>query len=138
MVERSEGISWVACASTAGTSPLNASLARQMLQALQQPALLNASSLSALCDAHGDLSLQSLRFHVDDIVYLQVQPTSILCSCPAAAVHAQCEHSTFLHSLRLPNFLSPPLMLGSVPESRKRTGRPKAAAAPPRKRRRAT
>lgn len=65
VVERGEGISWTACAITAGTSPLNASLVRQM----QQPALVNARGLPALLDADGHLSLQSLRFHVDDIVY---------------------------------------------------------------------
>jgi hypothetical protein len=135
-LQRCDDFSWVACASTASVSPLNRSLAQQVLRCLMQPTLLNSRCLPELFDAESNLSLQSVRFHFQDVVYLKVRPAAIHCSCAAAAMHSQCEHATFLRSLTLPNFPAPPLLLTNVPEARKRTGRRKTASAPPRKRRR--
>ena len=96
----------VACAATAATSPVNRSLAQGILRFLLQPTLLHANSLPQLFDDSGNLSLQALRFHFEDVVYVRARPTSLLCSCAAATMHAQCEHSTFLRSLALPTFPS--------------------------------
>lgn len=136
LVQQCSDHSWVACAATAATSPLNRSVAQSVLRLLMQPTLLSARSLPDLFDSSTNLSLQSFRVHFDDVVYVRVRPTRLLCSCAAAAMHSQCEHSTFLRSLTLPNFPAPPLLLTEVPEPRKRTGRRKVSDAPPRKRRR--
>ena len=128
-------LSWVAFASAARTSPLNCAVARKVLHVLLHPETLTAHSLPDLFAADGTLSLESLRFHFESIVYLKIKSTSILCSCLAAAMHAQCEHSTFLRSCSLPNFSSPALNLSTVPANKK-GGRKKASNLPPRKRRR--
>lgn len=138
VLQQSTDHSWVACAATAATSPVNRSLAQGILRFLLQPTLLHANSLPQLFDDSGNLSLQALRFHFEDVVYLRARPTSLLCSCAAATMHAQCEHSTFLRSLALPTFPSDSLLLNDVPKARKRTGRRTTAAEPPRKRRRRT
>ena len=102
-----------------------------------QPNTLTPQSLPELFTTDGHLSLQSLEFHFDSIVYLKVTPLSVLCSCPAAAMHAQCEHATFVCSLKFPNCPKPSVILEAWPCARKRNGRPTTSAAPPRKRRRA-
>ena len=135
-VHQGSDVSWFAFANTAATSPLNRSLALKVLEVLWCPSSLNSRHLAALFSADGNLCLQALTFHFGDIVYLKVSPASILCSCAAAAMHGQCEHSTFLRSLTLPNLPKPPMILTELPMSSKRTGRPKKSGAPPRKRRR--
>ena len=136
---RSAGVSWVAVASNAKTSPLNRGAAARVLQLLQQPNTLSRRSLPDLFDSSGNLSLQSLRFHFQDIVYAKMTPTEQLCSCPASAMHLQCEHTTFLRSLELENFPVPPLILADLPKQhqpgRKRRG---SDVLPPRKRRKAS
>lgn len=135
VLQQCNDCSWVAFASAAAVSPLNRALTLKVLQVLIHPATLSARSLPDLFTPDGNLCLQSFKFHFEHVVYLKVRPTSILCSCPAAAMHAQCEHSTFLRSLGLPNFPQPPVILTALPSSRKRTGRPTKSDAPPRKRR---
>ena len=137
LTQQSETFSWIACASTAATSPLNRAIALQVLRVLQNPTTLTASSLPDLFTVDKTLCLQAMKFHFESIVYLKVEPASILCSCAAAAMHALCEHSTFLRSLDLPHVPRPLLILNDVPCARKRNGRPATAAAPPRKRRKA-
>jgi len=135
VLQQCNDCSWVAFASAAAVSPLNRALTLKVLQVLIHPATLSARSLPDLFTPDGNLCLQSFKFHFEHVVYLKVRPTSILCSCPAAAMHAQCEPSTFLRSLGLPNFPQPPVILTALPSSRKRTGRPTKSDAPPRKRR---
>lgn len=130
-----DGCSWVACASTAAASPVNRTIALKVLQVLFNPAMLTSRSLPDLFAADGNLCLQGLKFHVEQLVYLKVRPTCILCSGVAAAMRQQCEHSTYLRSLALPNFPQPPLILPALP-AQKRNGRPSNAAVPQRKRRR--
>lgn len=45
-----------------------------------------------------------------------------LCSCPAAAMHAQCEHATFVCSLKFPNCPKPSVILEALPCAQNATG----------------
>ena len=64
-VQQSRDSSWVAFANTAAVSPLNRSLALQVLQTLSCPDILNARSLAALFSGDGNLCLQALSFTLE-------------------------------------------------------------------------
>ena len=131
---------WIAMAATAQDLPLNqqsAALGLQMLRSTRE-ALRCLIKRAGLLDNQTDLDFAVTQHFFDSIAYVRCNRRGWRCTCLASAVsavHTQCEHISFCKSLTLAGRPAE-LVLDKIPQHKRRGGRPKSAAEPPRKRRR--
>ena len=124
---------WVVLVHSEAQLPLPSKMAAQLADIM----VATGSRLTTLLkqanvlDGEGKLQLEAAGRMFEDLCC--VMGSSLQCSCSVYAYHGQCEHSIFVASLDLTH--KPATVdLKTLPQKRK-GGRPKAAAEPPRKRR---
>ncbi|CAJ1399628.1 unnamed protein product, partial [Effrenium voratum] len=124
---------WVVLVHSEAQLPLPSKMAAQLADIMvatgsRLTTLLKQANVLA---GEGKLQLEAAGRMFEDLCC--VMGSSLQCSCSVYAYHGQCEHSIFVASLDLTH--KPATVdLKTLPQKRK-GGRPKAAAEPPRKRR---